>query len=170
MTDQASCEALQGVWLNRDANFDNTLNAIQCLFEMSTTEGWVDVMFWGIEAQGPDKAPVQGNNPLWGLFFIFIFVVGSLFLINLFVGVVIRKFEEMKEILGKNFLLTSAQRQWISMRLMAFKFQPKVRIAESIKHKCRRNLYKVTHSNGFEWFIMICIIVNTAIMAITWYG
>ena len=44
----------------------------------------------------------------WGIFFIIIFVVGSLFLINLFVGVVIKKFEEMKEILGKNFLLTSA--------------------------------------------------------------
>ena len=60
---------------------------------MSTTEGWVDVMFWGIEATGADKAPIKNNAPGWGLFFIFIFVVGSLFLINLFVGVVIRKFE-----------------------------------------------------------------------------
>lgn len=63
---------------------------------MSTTEGWVDVMFWGIEASSIEKAPIRANHPGWGLFFIFIFVVGSLFLINLFVGVVIRKFEEMK--------------------------------------------------------------------------
>ena len=62
------------------------------LFEMSTTEGWVDVMYWGIEARGPDKAPKKNNAPLWGIYFIIIFVVGSLFIINLFVGVVIRKF------------------------------------------------------------------------------
>lgn len=95
-----------GEWLNRDTNFDNCLNAILLLFEMSTTEGWVDVMYWGIQSRGIEKAPARNNAPFWGLYFICIFVVGSLFIINLFVGVVIRKFEEMKEILGKNFLLT----------------------------------------------------------------
>ncbi len=55
------------------------------------------------------------------------------------------------------------------MRLMAFRFQPKKRIEQTLP-RCRRKLYMITSSNCFEWFIMISIIINTALMAITWYG
>lgn len=41
-----------GVWYNRKANFDNSLSAIQTLFEMSTTEGWIEVMWDGVDSPG----------------------------------------------------------------------------------------------------------------------
>jgi hypothetical protein len=37
-------------WKTHDNNFDNFYNAVTTLFEMSTTEGWVDVMLNGVDA------------------------------------------------------------------------------------------------------------------------
>ncbi len=125
---EADCLSIGGGWLNRDSNFDNALNAFLLLFELSTSEGWVDCLFWGVESRGIGMVPQRNYQPYWGLFFIFLFLTGGLFHINLFVGVLIQKFEEMKEILGKNFLLTQAQREWINVRLISYKFKPKRRL------------------------------------------
>jgi hypothetical protein len=39
-----------GNWDNSRANFDNIFSATLCLFEMMTTEGWLDVMYSGMDA------------------------------------------------------------------------------------------------------------------------
>jgi len=46
------CVAQGGEWVNADANFDNTLSAWSTLFQMMTTEGWVDVMQSGLDSVG----------------------------------------------------------------------------------------------------------------------
>ena len=43
--------------MNNPANFDNTVNAMSTLFQMMTTEGWVDVMYNGIDSKGINKQP-----------------------------------------------------------------------------------------------------------------
>jgi hypothetical protein len=48
-----------------------------------------------------------------------------LFTLNLFVGVVINTFDGEKEKLGKNFLLTENQREWIQIQLLCFSTKPK---------------------------------------------
>ena len=42
---KSNCTALGGEWKNADQNFDNTFAAMLTLIQMSTTEGWVDVMY-----------------------------------------------------------------------------------------------------------------------------
>ena len=44
-----------GHWENANANFDNTLSTMNTLFQMMTTEGWVNVMRTGIDTVGIDK-------------------------------------------------------------------------------------------------------------------
>jgi len=44
------CLNLGGEWINSDRNFDNILDGIKTLFEMSSTEGWTDVMWAGVDA------------------------------------------------------------------------------------------------------------------------
>ena len=44
------CLNLGGEWVNADRHFDNILDGIRTLFEMSSTEGWTDVMYAGIDA------------------------------------------------------------------------------------------------------------------------
>ena len=51
------CLDAGGVWKVQDSNFDNTINAMSTLFQMTTTEGWVNVMYDGIDAVGLDLQP-----------------------------------------------------------------------------------------------------------------
>jgi hypothetical protein len=101
------CVNIGGEWMNIDANFDNIMNAMVTLFEMATTEGWIAVMWNGVDSRGLGYQPKRENSMIWVLFFILFIIVGSLFILNLFVGVVINTFNEEKEKLGKNHLLTA---------------------------------------------------------------
>ena len=78
-------------------NFDNTFNAIIVLFEMMTTEGWMRPMFNGIDNNGVGKQPIENNNFFNALFFCGFMIVGSIFLLNLFVGVIIDNFNKIKD-------------------------------------------------------------------------
>jgi len=73
---------------------------------MSTTEGWTEVMWNGVDAVAIGKEPQLNTSPYWVLFFIGFMIFGSLFIMNLFVGVVINTFNEENEKLGKNHLLS----------------------------------------------------------------
>jgi hypothetical protein len=44
------CLNTGGVWVNPDLNFDNVFNSMESLFVLQSTEGWVDMMFNGIDA------------------------------------------------------------------------------------------------------------------------
>lgn len=60
---------------------------------MMTTEGWLDVFEAGLDANGIDNQPKYNNNiAISFIFFIIFMIVGSQFIINLFVGVVIDNF------------------------------------------------------------------------------
>jgi len=38
-----------GDWVIRDSNFDNIVEAMITMFKVALTEGWLDIMFWGID-------------------------------------------------------------------------------------------------------------------------
>jgi hypothetical protein len=80
---------------------------------MSTTVGWAIVMYKAISTNGIDMEPIKANRPSWSFFFIAFMVVGSFFILNLFVGIVINTFNREKEVLGKNFLLSGNQKEWL---------------------------------------------------------
>ena len=62
------------------------------LFQMSTTEGWVDMMYHGVDSIGIDQQPIKNNNIYWALFFMFFIILGNFLVLNLFVGVVVSTF------------------------------------------------------------------------------
>jgi voltage-dependent calcium channel L type alpha-1D len=64
---------------------------------MTTTEGWVDVMYSGIDSRGIDLQPKKDANIATIIYFVAFMVMGSQFIINLFVGVVIDNFNTIKE-------------------------------------------------------------------------
>lgn len=45
----------RNVWTNRKYNFDNLGNALMSLFVLSSRDGWVDIMYTGIDAVGVDQ-------------------------------------------------------------------------------------------------------------------
>jgi len=55
---------------------------------------------------GIDMEPVHLNRIYVGLFYVCFIIVGSFFMLNLFVGVVISTYNNEKDRLGKDILLT----------------------------------------------------------------
>jgi voltage-dependent calcium channel T type alpha-1G len=51
------CLDLGGAWINKNANFDNVGSAILSLFIASTTEGWLEITFSGVDAVGVHVQP-----------------------------------------------------------------------------------------------------------------
>ena len=85
---------------------------------MSTTEGWVGIMWNGVDATGINMQPQRDHRIQWVFFFILFILFGSLFIMNLFVGVVINSFDEESKRLGKNYLLSDTQKEWIQIQLI----------------------------------------------------
>ena len=106
-----------GEWRNQKSNFDNIFTASMTLFEMMTTEGWLDVMYNGVDSRGIDMQPKKNSNVYLSLFFVAFMVVGSMLIFNLFVGVVIDNFNKIKtnEELG-NMFVTESQKKWIEIQ------------------------------------------------------
>ena len=51
------CLQQGGDWANINENFDNVAIGVRTLFEMMSTEGWIDVMNNGIDATGVNMQP-----------------------------------------------------------------------------------------------------------------
>lgn len=56
---------------------------------------WPDYMYMSIDAVGPGKAPKRDNNPVVALYYVFFIFCMTFFIMNLYVGAVIDKFNEI---------------------------------------------------------------------------
>ena len=56
ITDKIDClQYPENRWINQKYNFDNLLQALMSLFVLSSKDGWVDIMYHGLDAVGIDK-------------------------------------------------------------------------------------------------------------------
>jgi hypothetical protein len=120
----SDCTLAGGVWTTYRSNFDNIVNSMMTLIEMATTEGWAEVMDHGTAMTGVGLQPIVNGAEGYLLFFIFYIIVGNFFVLNLFVGVVIDNFNEMKEILSGTSMLSEEQKQWIEIHKLFLKTGP----------------------------------------------
>lgn len=114
-----------GEWINFKNKFDQIFYAVLTLFEMSTTEGWVDVLWKGIDSTDIDYLPQKNYNLSASIYFIGFILLGSLFIMNLFVGIVINTFKYEKERLGLDYLLTDTQKEWVKVQIKCYQAKPK---------------------------------------------
>lgn len=94
------------------------------LFTMATTSGWSDILYQSTSATDIDYIPKRNNAIGWTFFFILFIIIGSFFLLNLFVGVVISTYNSEKDRIGGNDLLTDKQKEWLDTRLLVLKSKP----------------------------------------------
>jgi hypothetical protein len=100
------CFDFGGSWVNSKYNFDNILEAMVTLYVISSTEGWIDIMWSGVDSIGINLNPKEGANLGWATFFILFVIIGSFFIMNLFAGVVVDSFVREKEKIGGLYFLT----------------------------------------------------------------
>jgi len=78
------------------------------LFIISNSISWSEIMYQASKSRGKDMTPnlYGGLSVIPILFFIAIVIIGNFFISNLFIGVIIAKFNREQELFGKNFMLT----------------------------------------------------------------
>ena len=166
--DKYDCLDFGGDWVNKDQNFDNVMTASLTLFNVMTTEGWLQVMWDAVDSDKVDKMPVLSNNMLNVFFFVFFMLMGSLFILNMFVGVVISVFNVQKERLELGHLLTQLQRDWCDCLINIYKSEP-VAVYRETGDKIKDFCHATVSFWLFDTIIMACILMNTVCLALTWY-
>lgn len=84
-------------WVNRKYNFDNLGQALMALFVLSSKDGWVNIMYTGLDAVGVDIQPRENYNEWRLLYFISFLLLVAFFVLNMFVGVVVENFHRCRK-------------------------------------------------------------------------
>ena len=103
------CMDFGGNWVNRDQNYDNIGNSMLTTLVLLTAEGWREILHHAIDSTKVHNVPQLNTNQGVVIIFVVQLVITSLFILNLFVGVVINSFNTQKEKLSHNSMLTATQ-------------------------------------------------------------
>ena len=115
-------------WLNPAwGSFDDFWSSMLLLLVAATADGWDMFMFTGMDAVGPDLAPVRNDFSINSLFFILWLVLGCFTMMNLFVGSVCDNFSRIKSEQDGSATMTDAQKQWVRTMQESRMFKAKIR-------------------------------------------
>eukprot|EP01060_Flectonema_neradi_P029554 TRINITY_DN4105_c1_g2_i1.p1 TRINITY_DN4105_c1_g2~~TRINITY_DN4105_c1_g2_i1.p1 ORF type:complete len:1864 (+),score=261.13 TRINITY_DN4105_c1_g2_i1:89-5680(+) len=164
---EAECQLAGYRWQSHPSNFDNLGNAVLTLFEIATLEGWIEVTNLGIDATEEGQLGERNHNPVMALYFVVFIVVGAFFLVNLFTGVLVDQYDRQQRILEESSStpLTLDQAEWKGILDAVTKnIKPFHRQADL--GPFRLALYRAILHRRVDEFIMVCIVLNTAAMAL----
>ncbi|KAG0004465.1 calcium channel protein [Entomortierella chlamydospora] len=160
------------VWANPyDYSFDNLQDAILQLFEMASTEGWVDMMQSG--RASPDylgqQPYIQPNEPnrFNSYFYLAFMLLGSIILVQIFIGVILETFKTWNGIA----LYTVEQRRWHDLVRQLRAIKPTA-TPDRPQNRVRAFCYDLAiEKKGILWKITTLILVlNVMLMASQHYA
>ncbi len=165
----SKAECLQkyaGDWRTAYWNFDDIGQGLVTLYVLSTMEGWPGMLASALDANDAELGPAYNNSTTNAIFFVVFILFGSLFLMNLFVGVIFVQFteEQLKEKKSRFYMVTDDQMRWMMIQDLVVKASPNFDVMLRPKGKVRMFFFKLIHSKAFEVVIMTFIILNIASM------
>jgi hypothetical protein len=113
--------------------------------------------------------PAFENKKGYIFFFVVFIILGSLIILNLFVGVVVDTNAREKRKIMKTHHLTTLQVEYTDTLTKVYASRPQG-VYVSTNNPLKDGFYLVARSKLFDRFIFGCIIVNTITMAATWYN
>ncbi|XP_028442756.1 voltage-dependent T-type calcium channel subunit alpha-1H-like isoform X2 [Perca flavescens] len=96
ITNKTECLSANYRWVQKVYNFDSLPQALMSLFVMYSKDGWVNIMYDGLDAVGVDEQPITNYNE-WILVFFITFMVMSFFLLDMFIGVMVETFHQCQQ-------------------------------------------------------------------------
>ena len=160
-------------WVNQGSHFDNVGSALVSLFEMSTLEGWVTLMYSGIDATSPGKAPVKNNSLFAALYFIVWVVIGAFFIVNLFIGVLIDHYDYARAKHDKESVmgLSEEQKMWLAIQDVMYRSTvSRVKLGGRSQNAISKICQNLVLTKHFEQFWAMVIIFNTVLAATEYHG
>jgi hypothetical protein len=156
-------------WGPVNSNFDTIGNSFLTLFELSSLENWPELMYPAMDIPGrPSQHPVRNNSKYLALFYLGFIVIGAFFISNLFVGIIVHKFNVARSQEKRSVFLTEDQQVWFDNLITAMTTSPhKVNPAPHPAkwHGLKRKVYFFTTSDKFMLFMDTMIICNILTMA-----
>ena len=156
-------------WHNSRVNFDNIFASFMLLLELSSGEGWRELMFKTVDATGVDVGPQRNENPHRALYFVVYMLIGHFMLAGLLVGTLANGFFASEH--NQSRFLTVKQRNWVRMQRIISRYDlewrarmPMMNEWNGIKLLC----YKMNKDARFDAFIYIAIFVNCCFLATTY--
>ncbi|KAF8793170.1 Voltage-dependent T-type calcium channel subunit like protein [Argiope bruennichi] len=157
----------RNVWQNRKYNFDNLGKALMSLFVLSSKDGWVNIMYTGLDAVGVDQQPIENYNEWRLLYFISFLLLVAFFVLNMFVGVVVENFHRCREQQEREEKARRAAKRAKKMDKKRRKMrEPPYYINYS---KPRLFIHNIITSKYFDLVIAAVIGLNVVTMAMEFY-
>ncbi|KAM6971870.1 voltage-dependent T-type calcium channel subunit alpha-1H-like [Aplochiton taeniatus] len=167
ITNKSQCLEYGHRWVRRKYNFDNIGQALMSLFVLSSKDGWVSIMYDGLDAVGVDQQPVRNHNPWMLLFFISFLLIVSFFVLNMFVGVVVENFHKCRQQQEEEEARIREEKRQKRMEKRRRKAQEKPYYAEY--SPLRRSIHTVCTSHYMDLFITVIIFTNLITMSMEHY-
>lgn len=125
-------------------------------------------MYFATSTTQLNYVQIPGNRPYLMIYFVTFIIFGAFFLMNLFVGVVIIRFQKQKENVSGYSLLSVQQQEWVDIKMQYLSAKP-IKAVIPPNNAFRKMCYRIISSKYFDNFILVCIIINTIILPVKWY-
>ncbi|XP_051994917.1 voltage-dependent T-type calcium channel subunit alpha-1H-like isoform X1 [Xyrauchen texanus] len=175
ITNKSNCLQANYKWIRRKYNFDNLGQALMSLFVLSCKDGWVNIMYDGLDAVGVDQQPVRNHNPWMLLYFISFLLIVSFFVLNMFVGVVVENFHKCRQDQEEE---EARLREEKRQRLLEKKRRSKANCGSDAQQRpyyadyspARLYIHTLCTSHYLDLFITCIIGINVVTMSIEHYN
>uniref|UniRef100_A0A8K9X1B2 Voltage-dependent T-type calcium channel subunit alpha n=1 Tax=Oncorhynchus mykiss TaxID=8022 RepID=A0A8K9X1B2_ONCMY len=177
ITNKSDCLQANYRWVHHKYNFDNLGQALMSLFVLASKDGWVNIMYHGLDAVGIDQQPSINNNPWMLLYFISFLLIVSFFVLNMFVGVVVENFHKCRQ---NQEVEEAKRREEKRQRRMEKKrrthpFFPSPLLAQKLPYYTnyshgRLMIHTLCTSHYLDLFITFIICINVITMSLEHYS
>ncbi|XP_073448761.1 voltage-dependent T-type calcium channel subunit alpha-1I isoform X1 [Aquarana catesbeiana] len=168
VTNKSDCEAANYKWVHHKYNFDNLGQALMSLFVLASKDGWVNIMYNGLDAVAVDQQPITNHNPWMLLYFISFLLIVSFFVLNMFVGVVVENFHKCRQ---HQEAEEARRREEKRLRRLEKKRRKAQRLPYYATYcPARLLIHSVCTSHYLDIFITIIICLNVVTMSLEHYS
>ncbi|CAL1601218.1 unnamed protein product [Knipowitschia caucasica] len=168
ITNKTQCLEAGLRWVRRKYNFDNIGQALMSLFVLSCKDGWVSIMYDGLDAVAVDQQPIRNNNPWMLLFFISFLLIVSFFVLNMFVGVVVENFHKCRQQQEEEEARIREEKRQKRLEKRRRRAQERPYYADY--SPLRRSIHTVCTSHYLDLFITVIILANLLTMSMEHYN
>ncbi|XP_056307104.1 voltage-dependent T-type calcium channel subunit alpha-1I [Danio aesculapii] len=168
ITNKSDCLLANYKWVHHKYNFDNLGQALMSLFVLASKDGWVNIMYHGLDAVAVDQQPITNNNPWMLLYFISFLLIVSFFVLNMFVGVVVENFHKCRQHQEVEEAKRREEKRQRRMEKKRRKAQ-KLPYYASYSH-VRLMIHTLCTSHYLDIFITFIICVNVVTMSLEHYS
>ncbi|RXN32551.1 voltage-dependent T-type calcium channel subunit alpha-1I-like protein [Labeo rohita] len=168
ITNKSDCLSANYRWVHHKYNFDNLGQALMSLFVLASKDGWVNIMYHGLDAVGIDQQPVVNNNPWMLLYFISFLLIVSFFVLNMFVGVVVENFHKCRQ---HQEVEEARRREEKRLKRMEKRRRKAQRLPYYSSYgRVRLMIHSFCTSHYLDLFITLIICINVITMSLEHYN